>query len=78
MPKVSGKRQITIPIDLCHEAKIEPGDEVEAFIYNGQITIVKKEKGSAKGILSHVKADQRLSDEQSLQDVIEQRHKGAA
>lgn len=78
MPKVSSKRQITIPIDLCHEANIEPGDEIEAYIYNGQITIVKKEKGSAKGILSHIKADKRLSDEQSLQSILEERHKGAA
>lgn len=78
MPKVSAKRQITIPIDLCHEAKIEPGDEVEAFIYNGQITIVKKKRGAAKGILGHVKTDKRLGDEQSLQSALEDRHKGAA
>lgn len=77
MPKVSTKRQITIPIDLCLEAEIEPGDEVEAFIYNGQITILKKEEGSAKGVLSHIKADKRLSDEQSLQSALEERHKGA-
>lgn len=76
MPKVSAKRQITIPIDQCQEAHIEPGDEVETFIYNGQITIVKKEKGAAKGILSHIKADKRISDEQSLQSTLEQRRKG--
>ncbi len=66
MPKVSAKRQITIPIDQCRAACIEPGDEVETFIYRGQVTLVKKEKGAAKGILHGVKADKRMSDEQSL------------
>ena len=66
MPKVSAKRQITIPIDQCLEAEIEPGDMIETFIYNGQITIVKKELGAAKGILSNIKGDKRTSDEESL------------
>lgn len=73
MPRVSSKRQITIPVDLCHEADIGPGDEVEAFIYNGQITIVKKEKGSAKGVLGHIKPDKRFSDELSRQSALEDR-----
>lgn len=75
MPKVSSKRQITIPIGQCREAHIVPGDEVETFIYNGQITIVKKEKGTAKGILSHVNIDKSISDEQSLQSTLEPRLK---
>lgn len=32
MSKVSSKRQITLPIDLCILAGIEPGDEVSAFV----------------------------------------------
>jgi len=78
MPKVSSKRQITIPIDQCQQANIEPGDEIETFIYGGHITIVKKEKGAAKGILSQVKADKRVSDEKSLQSTLDERHKGVA
>ncbi|MBI3562437.1 MAG: AbrB/MazE/SpoVT family DNA-binding domain-containing protein [Gammaproteobacteria bacterium] len=78
MPKVSSKRQITLPIELCEMANIKPGDEIEAFIYQGQITIVKKTKGAAKGLLSHIKADKRLSDEDSLQNTLNVRHKGAA
>jgi len=77
MPKVSSKRQITIPIDQCQAANIEPGDEIETFIYNGQITIVKKTKGSAKGLLSHVKANKRVSDEDSLRSTVDARRKGA-
>jgi bifunctional DNA-binding transcriptional regulator/antitoxin component of YhaV-PrlF toxin-antitoxin module len=78
MPKVSTKRQITIPIDQCQQAHIEPGDYVETYVYKGQITIVKKEKGAAKGSLSHVKADKRISDEESLQSALQHRRKGAA
>jgi len=71
MPKVSTKRQITLPIDICYAANIEPGDEVEAFIYNGQITVVKQEKRAAKGVLSDRQSDKRLSDEQSLKSSLE-------
>jgi len=75
MPKISAKRQITIPINLCAEAHIQPGDEIDTYIYNGQITIVKKEEGAAKGILSHVKFNKKLSDEQSLQSSLDEKHK---
>ena len=78
MPKVSAKRQITIPINLCDEAHIQSGDEIEAFIYNEQITIVKKKKGSAKGILSHIDFDKRVSDEESLQSTLDDKHKVVA
>ena len=67
MPKVSSKRQITLPVDQCRLAGIEPGDEYESYLNNeGHITIVKKCAGAAKGILKHVKGDKRMSDESSL------------
>lgn len=78
MPKVSSKRQITIPVNLCTEAHIQPGDEIETFIYNGQITLVKKQKGAAKGILKHIKINTRTSDEESLLSTINDRQKGTA
>lgn len=78
MAKISAKRQITIPISLCEEAHIEPGDEVEAFIYNGQITLVKKEKSAAKGILKHINPDKNMGDEESLQYTITKRRKRSA
>ena len=71
MPKVSAKRQITLPVDLCRQAHIEPGDEYNSFVdNNGYITIVKKTPGAAKGILKGIKADKRLSDEASLQSAV--------
>lgn len=77
MPKVSSKRQITIPIDQCQECHINPGDEIETFIYNHQITIVKKEKGAAKGILRNANVDKNITDEESLQSTINSRQKYA-
>ena len=66
MPKVSAKRQITLPIEQCRQADINPGDEYECFIdNNGHITIVKKVSGSASGFLKGIKTDKRFSDQQS-------------
>lgn len=68
MPKVSAKRQITLPIDQCRAAGIEPGDEYDSYVDNeGHITIVKKVAGAAKGLLKQVAADNQYTDEQSRQ-----------
>jgi len=68
MPKVSAKRQITLPVDQCRLAGIEPGDEYVSYVDNqGHITIIKKVAGSAKGLLKNIKSDNRVSDEASLQ-----------
>lgn len=73
MPKVSSKRQITLPIDQCKAAGIEPGDEYESYVDNeGHITIVKKVAGAAKGLLKRVAVDKRYSDEQSLHSSLAQ------
>lgn len=71
MPKVSSKRQITLPVEQCQQVGIEPGDEVQSFIANGHITIVKKIPGAAKGILKHVKGDTSVTDEASLQSALD-------
>lgn len=78
MAKVSSKRQITLPIDHCREVGIEPGDQIETFIFNGQITIVKKTQGAAKGILKDLVVDSDVSDRDSLQDTLDERGKLSA
>ncbi len=70
MPKVSAKRQITIPIDQCQALGIEPGDTVEFFVVEGQLTLVKKTARAAKGLLSHVEPQSSMTDEESLQSVL--------
>ncbi len=70
MSKLSSKRQIILPVDQCRELGIEPGDELECFIANGQLTLMKMGKGTAKGILKSTKGDRRYTDEQSRQDAI--------
>ena len=71
MPKVSAKRQITLPISGCEELGINPGDEVEILRYGNQFNIIKKESGSAKGILKGVKVNNKVTDKQSLQSNFE-------
>ena len=72
MSKVSAKRQITLPIDLCVLAGIDAGDEVSTFVdRRGIISVVKKTAGAAKGFLKGVRADKGMSDEDSLKSVIQ-------
>ena len=70
MPKVSAKRQITLPVDQCREVGIGPGDEFRSFVADGRITIVPMVPGSAKGCLRHLKGDPALSDEDSLRSAL--------
>ena len=70
MPRVSAKRQITLPIDQCREVGIGPGDEYRSFVADGRITIVRMTAGAAKGFLHQVAGDPSLSDEESLQDAL--------
>lgn len=71
MSKVSTKRQITLPVDLCALAGIDAGDEVSTFVdRQGVISIVKKTAGAAKGFLKGVPADKSVSDEESLKSAM--------
>ena len=70
MPRVSAKRQITLPIDQCREVGIAPGDEYHSFVADGRITIVRMTAGAARGVLCHVAGDPAVSDEESLQDAL--------
>ena len=72
MPRVSAKRQITLPIDQCREVGIEPGDEYRSFVADGRITIVRKTAGAAKGILCHVSGASGVRDEESLEDALDE------
>ena len=71
MHKVSAKRQVTIPKDLCDKAEIHPGDMVEIFEYDGRVTVIKKQLGASSGVLKHLKGDRSISDDRSLQDALE-------
>jgi len=71
MPKVSSKRQITLPVEQCRAAGIEAGDEYESYIDNdGHISIVKKVSGAARGILKAIQADKKVSHQESLQSAL--------
>lgn len=68
MPKVSSKRQVTLPVAGCEELGIQPGDEVEILRYGNQFNIIKKEVGAAAGMLKHIKPNKKITDRESLMD----------
>ena len=71
MPKVSAKRQITLPVDQCRLAGINPGDEYESYVDNdGHITLFKKVAGAAKGVIEGIPTDKRMSDDMSLRSSV--------
>ena len=71
MPKVSSKRQITLPVDQCRLAGIEPGDEYDSYVDNdGHITIIKKVSGAARGILKGIRVDRQVREDDSRQNGI--------
>jgi len=67
MPRVSAKRQITLPVTGCEELGIHPGDDVEILRHGNQFNIIKKKVGAAAGLLKDTKANKAVSDEQSRQ-----------
>lgn len=71
MPKVSGKRQITLPISGCEELGINPGDEVEILRHGNQFNIIKKVSGSAKAMLKGIQINKQATDKQSRQSHFE-------
>lgn len=70
MHKVSAKRQVTLPKELCDRTDITPGDYVEIFEYRGKITVIKKVHGISKGSLSYLSARQNMTDEDSIMDAV--------
>lgn len=67
MPKVSAKRQITLPVADCEALGIEPGDDVAILRHGNQINIIKRKAGAAAGLLKGLKANKSVTDEQSRQ-----------
>ena len=70
MPRVSAKRQITLPARQCSEAGLAPGDEFRSFVANGRITIVRQVPGSAWGCLEHLESDAAVSEDESRDSVL--------
>ena len=71
MPRLSAKRQLTLPANQCRLAGIEPGDQCRTFVADGRITIVRQQPGSAWGCLAHLRADETVSDVESRQRSME-------
>jgi len=72
MTRLSSKRQVTLPKSLCDRAGLSSGDEFKVLEHDGHITLIKQTPGASEGILSHIQADDRFSEEESRDDGIQQ------
>lgn len=71
MPIVSQKRQVTLPLEQCTIAGIQPGDVYESFVSRkGVISIVTKRQGAAKGLLKGILINKQVDDEESLESAM--------
>lgn len=70
MPVLSPKRQVTLPKELCDRLAVVPGDDLDIVEHHGHITILKQAKGRSAGVLKHLKADRRHSEEASRDSAI--------
>jgi AbrB family looped-hinge helix DNA binding protein len=73
MPKISAKRQITLPKELCDRLGIHSGDDIDILEYGGRITILKKVKGASAGVLQVKKVNAHFTDDDSLRLELEKR-----
>lgn len=71
MPRLSKNRQITLPASGCNELGIHAGDEIEILHHGNQFNIIKKEAGTAAGLLKGTKTTKAVSEEKSRQSHFE-------
>lgn len=60
---LSSKRQVTIPIRVCRELGLRPGDEVEFSARNGRAVLSRPKRGPTEmeGIRAAIRAWERES-----------------
>lgn len=51
MPRLSSKRQITIPKELCERADFHEGDSFRIVEHNGHITLIHQRENASAGLL---------------------------
>ncbi len=66
------------PAAVFYELHVQPGDEIDFVEHEGRVTLIKKRKGASNGVLKHLKADSRYTDEESLIDTVATRRSSTA
>ena len=70
MPRLSQKRQVTLPKDLCDRLDVKPGDDLDMLEHGGRITIIKKACGRTAGMLKHRSTNPAVSEAESRDSAI--------
>ncbi|MEX1197416.1 MAG: AbrB/MazE/SpoVT family DNA-binding domain-containing protein [Pseudohongiellaceae bacterium] len=73
MPRLSSKRQITLPKAVCDKAGIRQGDQFEILEHNGHITLIRQQAGAPSGFLKHLQTDPDVSETESRDSAIDKR-----
>ncbi|WP_257255260.1 MULTISPECIES: AbrB/MazE/SpoVT family DNA-binding domain-containing protein [unclassified Endozoicomonas] len=61
MPKLTSKRQVTIPQDVCNKLGLVPGDTLKVFERDGVAHLVKMSSETLSGTLACVKVTESES-----------------
>jgi AbrB family looped-hinge helix DNA binding protein len=70
MPKLTGKRQVTVPQSVCEAMGLKPGDYVEIFEHNGVAHIVKMNNKSLAGQFAHLAKGNKIPSPGSLKKAL--------
>ena len=76
MAVLSPKRQVTLPKELCDRLDLAPGDDLDLVEHEGRILIIKRARGRSAGVLKHLKADVRITEDESRDSAIAEAHGG--
>ena len=70
MAVLSPKRQVTLPKELCDRLGLAPGDDLDLVEHNGRIALIKRARGRSARVLKHLKADVRITEDESRDSAI--------
>ena len=71
MHKVTSKRQVTIPQNICEAMQLEPGDYVEIFERDGVAHVVKMQDEDLAGKYHHLTKDKAVPSAKTLKQAIQ-------
>lgn len=73
MHKVTAKRQITLPQNVCQSMNLSPGDYVEVFERDGVAHIVKMTDKNLAGEFNYLLQDKVFPSDEMMKEAVKQR-----
>jgi AbrB family looped-hinge helix DNA binding protein len=70
MHKITAKRQVTLPQDVCKAMALQPGDYVEVFARDGVAHIVKMNSDNLAGKFNDLIKDKEFPSAEEIKNTI--------